>query len=76
MTQRVTKESKKESIMKWLEKINQMDKSDLIEKKEHLERYFDKCREIGQGINTKEFSQYYLVCNRLEELGQKIKRWQ
>jgi transcription elongation factor Elf1 len=59
-----------------VDEINALCEDALLGRKEHLESYFDRCREGQQGINTKEFAWYNHVCERLEgEFKHKIKRW-
>lgn len=59
-----------------LEEINGMTEDQLESKRANMESYFDSCREIGQGIGTKESVWYRRVCDRLEqEFGHTIERW-
>jgi hypothetical protein len=59
-----------------MQEIDQMNEAQLEAKRDNLERYFDSCRAIQQGINTKERLWYNRVCDRLEnEFGHSIERW-
>lgn len=58
-----------------LSKVEEMNLDALYGEKEHLERYFQHCREEGQGIGTKDTIRYYSVITRLKALGQECSQW-
>jgi len=61
--------------MTW-KQVGEMTLDEVYQEKEHLEHYFEGCREIEQGINTKETVRYRLCCERIEQAtGKPVARW-
>lgn len=42
---------------------------------EHLDRYFMRCKDMGQGIGTKETSRFALCADRINELDELAEVW-
>ena len=56
--------------------VEEMTLAECEDTKDSLERYFESCQRIGQGINSKETVRYRRACERIErETGKPVERW-
>lgn len=55
--------------------IEEMNLDEAIAEFQHLDSYFMKCKEIGQGINSKESCAFLLAADRIYQLDQINPTW-
>lgn len=58
-----------------LKRPDDMTEDELLDEYEHLWRYFNACREEGQGINSKESIRFHTVRQLLAQKGNPQPNW-